>query len=94
MRFTDVIKVKRTRQSRSVRSPCNPRRRSCRPRCIERLEPRLLLSADLFISEFVASNDRTLMDSDGDWPDWLEIHNPTEAPVSLFGWSLTDNDGE
>ncbi|MBN1360368.1 MAG: chitobiase/beta-hexosaminidase C-terminal domain-containing protein [Sedimentisphaerales bacterium] len=43
------------------------------------------------ISEFVASNDRTLADGDGNTPDWIELYNGTSRPVSLAGWCLTDN---
>jgi hypothetical protein len=45
----------------------------------------------LVISEFMALNSSTLQDEDGDFPDWIEIHNPGPAQVNLFGWSLTDN---
>jgi len=48
-------------------------------------------AADLVISEFVASNDRSLRDQDGDYPDWIEIQNTTAEVVSLDGWSLTDD---
>ncbi len=43
------------------------------------------------ISEFVASNDRCLVDGDGNTPDWIELHNGTSQPVSLAGWFLTDD---
>ncbi|RYD36805.1 MAG: hypothetical protein EOP86_05040, partial [Verrucomicrobiaceae bacterium] len=43
------------------------------------------------ISEFMASNKATLADEDGAFSDWIEIHNPDSAPVSLAGWKLTDN---
>jgi hypothetical protein len=42
------------------------------------------------ISEFVASNVTGLTDQFGIREDWIEIHNPTEAPVNLGGWFLTD----
>lgn len=48
-------------------------------------------AADLVISEFVASNERSLRDQDGDTPDWIEIQNTTLDTMSLEGWSLTDN---
>ena len=48
-------------------------------------------AADLVIGEFVASNDRSLRDEDGDSPDWIEIQNTTLDVVSLDGWSLTDD---
>jgi hypothetical protein len=45
---------------------------------------------ELRITEFLASNAGGLRDADGDSPDWIEIHNPTEASVELTGWHLTD----
>lgn len=43
------------------------------------------------ISEFMASNSSGLQDQDGDFSDWVEIHNPDASPVNLDGWFLTDN---
>ncbi|MCA9196278.1 MAG: lamin tail domain-containing protein [Planctomycetales bacterium] len=58
----------------------------------EPLESRHVLDAvGLLISELSAANDTLLLDSDGDASDWLEIHNPTDLPVSLSGWHLTDD---
>ncbi|MCC6231842.1 MAG: CotH kinase family protein, partial [Verrucomicrobiales bacterium] len=42
------------------------------------------------ITEFQTSNEAGLADADGDFPDWIEIHNPDGVPVSLAGYSLTD----
>lgn len=42
------------------------------------------------INEFMASNQSTLADGDGDFSDWLELYNPSAAPVSLGGYFLTD----
>lgn len=56
---------------------------------VERLESRRLLS--LQISEFQASNDRTLEDFDGDSVDWLEIHNAWPSSLNLSTWYLTDD---
>ena len=47
--------------------------------------------AQVVISEFMASNGRTLADEDGDYPDWLEIYNGTPDSISLDGWYLTDS---
>ena len=58
---------------------------------LEALEPRLLLDSGPLITEFMASNDQTLDDEDGNSSDWIEIYNPTDAAVSLDGWSLTDD---
>lgn len=46
---------------------------------------------ELVISEFLASNDSGLTDADGDYSDWIEIHNTSGAAVSLAGWYLTDD---
>lgn len=43
------------------------------------------------ISEFMASNETTVADEDGDFPDWIEIFNPDDEPVDLGGYYLTDN---
>jgi len=48
---------------------------------------------DVYISEFMAANDRTWCSSNGDDPDWIEIHNAGEEVVDLAGWSLTDQPG-
>ena len=44
-----------------------------------------------FISEFMAANQASLTDEDGDASDWIELHNPTSDRVNLAGWSLTDD---
>ena len=44
----------------------------------------------VFISEFMAANDGVLADEDGDFPDWVEIHNTAAMPLDLNGWFLTD----
>lgn len=48
-------------------------------------------SASPVISEFLAGNQTGLRDEDGELSDWIEIHNPDATPVSLSGWSLTDD---
>jgi hypothetical protein len=58
---------------------------------LESLEPRSLLAADPYISEFLAVNSDGLVDEDGDASDWIEIHNRGDEPADLTGWSLTDD---
>jgi CotH kinase protein/Lamin Tail Domain/Chitobiase/beta-hexosaminidase C-terminal domain/Bacterial TSP3 repeat len=48
-------------------------------------------SAVPVISEFMANNQKTLRDGDGDYSDWIEIHNPDNVPLDLGGYYLTDN---
>jgi hypothetical protein len=49
----------------------------------------------VMISEFMASNSgkqsNSLHDELGDSPDWIELYNGGSTPVSLNGWSLTDD---
>lgn len=49
--------------------------------------------ADPLITEFMAANTASLVDEDGAFSDWVEIHNPDAAPVNLAGWYLTDSAG-
>ena len=44
--------------------------------------------ADVIISEFTASNGATLADEDGDFEDWIELHNPTTDTVDPSPASL------
>ena len=50
-----------------------------------------VVEADLVISEFLASNDFDLQDNDGDYSDWIEIHNTASTAEDLEGLSLTDD---
>lgn len=52
-----------------------------------------VVTANPVISEFMASNQATIADDDGDFSDWIEIHNPTSAPIALNNWKLTDSKG-
>ena len=42
-------------------------------------------------SMVAASNDTVLADEDGVFSDWIEISNPTGAPISLAGYHLSDS---
>ncbi|MDM8532615.1 lamin tail domain-containing protein [Anaerolineales bacterium HSG25] len=54
----------------------------------------LAQSNQVIITEFMASNQSTLADEDGDYSDWIEIHNSGSTEISLSGWYLTDNDDD
>jgi len=41
------------------------------------------------INEVMTDNSGSLM-VDGDWPDWIELHNPTSEEQSLDGWLVHD----
>lgn len=44
----------------------------------------------VMIAEFMASNESTHYDGDGNASDWIELHNFGTATVNLNGWHLTD----
>jgi hypothetical protein len=47
--------------------------------------------AQVVISEFMAANDETLADGDGNYSDWIELHNMGDSTVDLTGWYLSDD---
>ena len=50
------------------------------------------LTADnLVINEVVSNNDSSLADYAGDFPDWIELFNGSDAEINLDGYSLTDD---
>jgi hypothetical protein len=54
-------------------------------------EPNGITSGGLVINEFMAANGAGQTDEDGDYSDWIEIHNRSSAAINLSGWSLTDD---
>ena len=74
-----------TRKSRSAVARQVHRRAAA----LERLEDRRLLAA--IISEFLAINDSSIQDEDGNRSDWIELYNPTASDVNLDGYFLTDD---
>lgn len=43
----------------------------------------------VIINEFVASNQASLIDNTGKYPDWIELYNTAAEPVDLSDWTLT-----
>ena len=48
-------------------------------------------AASLLLNEVMADN-RNTTNLAGAYPDWVELYNAGTAPLSLTGWSLSDND--
>ncbi len=48
-------------------------------------------AAQVVISEFMAKNDETLIDGDGNYSDWIELYNMGDSAVDLTGWYLSDD---
>lgn len=40
-------------------------------------------SDGLIISEVMAKNNGALADDEGNYPDWIELHNPTDKAIGL-----------
>lgn len=45
----------------------------------------------VLINEFMAINDSSFVDGDGNYSDWIELLNTSDTTVNLNGWYLTDN---
>lgn len=50
-----------------------------------------LKAQNIFINEFMASNDNIYSDEYGDFDDWIEIYNSTQNSIDIGGWYITDN---
>ena len=46
---------------------------------------------DVQLSEVMAKNNGVLADNDEEYPDWIELHNPTDQSISLKDYGLTDD---
>ena len=49
------------------------------------------IAQSLVINEFMASNDNSFPGPEGDYPDWIEIYNPTSDSVMLGGYFMADD---
>ncbi|PHI19994.1 hypothetical protein CEQ90_09625 [Lewinellaceae bacterium SD302] len=49
---------------------------------------------NLVINEFLASNDSTVADQDGEFDDWVELYNLTDIEISLDNFFLSDDPEE
>ena len=47
--------------------------------------------SDLVINEFMASNDTTAADQDGEYDDWIELYNNGSTTIDLEGYFLSDD---
>ncbi len=50
-----------------------------------------LSGQSIFINEFMASNDQTIADENGEFDDWVEIYNAGPVPFDLGGKYVTDD---
>lgn len=58
---------------------------------IYNVAPLMASVTDVAINEIMASNSATQADNVGEYDDWVELFNKTNAPVDISGFFLTDN---
>jgi len=51
-------------------------------------------NSDLVINEFMADNETTVTDQDGDYDDWIEFYNNGTEDIALQGFYLSDDAGD
>lgn len=51
-------------------------------------------NAQIIINEGCNKNYSSMIDEEGDAPDWIELFNVSGSPVNLLNYSLTDNDSD
>jgi len=49
------------------------------------------VTGDLVINELMPVNTTTAADQDGEYDDWIELHNNTNSDIPLLGYYLSDN---
>ncbi|MDP5170531.1 MAG: CotH kinase family protein [Bacteroidia bacterium] len=50
-----------------------------------------ITQGDIVINEFMASNDTTAADLDGEYDDWIEIYNNSSSAIDISGYRLSDD---
>ncbi|RPH94653.1 MAG: hypothetical protein EHM72_15470, partial [Calditrichaeota bacterium] len=50
----------------------------------------LAFSQQVVLNEVMSLNAKTISDEDGDWPDWIELYNPSNQTLNLEGYALSD----
>ncbi len=50
----------------------------------------LSMDSDLYITEIMALNKKTVMDMDSEYSDYIELYNATDAEINLNGFYLSD----
>ncbi len=51
-------------------------------------------STALVINEVQAKNNTTIADNNGEFDDWIEIHNPTSTAIDLSGYYISDSSND
>jgi len=51
-------------------------------------------TSGVIINEVMTSNSGFLPDEQGEFPDWIELYNPTNDDINLYGFGLSDDEAE
>ncbi|MFK7770641.1 MAG: CotH kinase family protein [Saprospiraceae bacterium] len=51
-------------------------------------------SGQIAINEFMSDNTNSIVDQDGEFSDWIELYNYSNAPINLLNYSLSDQDND
>jgi hypothetical protein len=49
-------------------------------------------TSGVIINEVMTSNSGFLPDEQGEFPDWIELYNPTNGDINLYGFGLSDDE--
>ena len=67
---------------------------ACQPDPEPTPEPQVSNSEGLLINEFLAKNDSCCADGRGDFDDWVELYNSSNAAINVGGLYFTDTPGD
>ena len=48
-------------------------------------------NTDLVINELMAANDNAVADNNGEFDDWIELHNKSNNTIDISGYYITDD---
>lgn len=55
------------------------------------LFPWILSGQNMIINEVMSSNQTTIADEDGEFPDWIELFNNADSAINLQGYGISDD---
>ncbi|MCK4295663.1 MAG: lamin tail domain-containing protein, partial [Candidatus Marinimicrobia bacterium] len=53
-----------------------------------------IFSQGIVFNEVMSSNVTTLIDEDGEYPDWIEVYNSSDAVINLDGYGISDDEND
>jgi len=53
-----------------------------------------IFSQGIVFNEVMSSNVTTLIDEDGEYPDWIEVYNSSDAVINLDGYGISDDESD